>query len=49
MSGGPSAVVPSLVSVIRDKLYKQGTTKKKKKKKGKSSLLLGAGESVRQF
>lgn len=33
MSGGPSAVVPSLVSVIRDKLYKQGTTKKKKKKK----------------
>lgn len=25
-------MVPSLVSVIRDKLYKQGTTKKKKKK-----------------
>lgn len=45
MSGGPSAVVPSLVSVIRDKLYKQGTTKKKKKEK----LALGVGESVRQF
>lgn len=46
MSGGPSAVVPSLVSVIRDKLYKQGTTRKKKekKKKGKSCLLLGAGK-----
>ena len=39
-------MVPSLVSVIRDKLYKQGQQKKKKKKKKerkkkKSRLLLG--------
>lgn len=45
MSGGPSAVVPSLVSVIRDTLYKQGTTKKKKtkKKKRKKQLALRSG------
>ena len=35
-------MVPSLVSVIRDKLYKQGQQKKKKeRKKKKSRLLLG--------
>lgn len=51
MSGGPSAVVPSLVSVIRDKLYKQGTTRKKKEKKKKRKKLLAfrSGESVKQF
>lgn len=42
-------MVPSLVSVIRDKLYKQGTTKKKKKKKKKGKLALGVGKSVRLF
>lgn len=50
MSGGPSAVVPSLVSVIRDKLYKQGTTRKKKEKKKRKKLLaFRSGESVKQF
>ena len=34
-------MVPSLVSVIRDKLYKQGQQKKKERKKKKSRLLLG--------